>query len=114
MSRAVVASILAFAFTVPAVAGLAVTREKTACAILKRRAEAVIDQGRAGPASGWWCDPMVRFMPYGFWVISLQSGLPCSNGQKFCSSLIGWYAVRKRDGLVINWNMAQNVPGTPL
>jgi hypothetical protein len=71
-----------------------------------------LDQNITGPASLWWCEDIVpKFSPKKFFVIGLESGLPCPNNQKMCSNLIGWYGVRKLDGEVVAWDVADDVSG---
>jgi hypothetical protein len=43
----------------------------------------------------------------------LNSGLDCPTPIG-CSSLLGWYAVRKRDGQVRIWDVANLTLGKPL
>jgi hypothetical protein len=90
-----------------------ITTEHSACAALKQRAAIVLDQKISGPASGWWCDVQTT-KGSDFYMIGLHSGLPCKPPATACSSLIGWYAVRKSNGQVVQWNIEEDVPGDPL
>ncbi len=106
------ALLVAAVFPRPGLASPAVKTEQAACAALKRRLAHVLDQRRAGPASGWSCDVERNEAP-GFYIMRLNSGLDCPTPIG-CSSLLGWYAVRKRDGQVRIWDVANLTLGKPL
>lgn len=90
-----------------------VTNYRDACAVLKTQASKVIDQKFTGPVAKWSCDFIVsRYQPADYYVVGLH-GAPCKSGD--CgSNLIGWYAVRKQDGRVFYWNVADDVLADPL
>jgi hypothetical protein len=91
-----------------------IASEGAACTALKQRVAKSVDQKMAGPATDWRCDFIVKnYQPKDYYVASLHSGLPCPTSAA-CSSLIGWYAVRRADGKVIEWDLAQDVPGKQL
>jgi hypothetical protein len=87
-----------------------ITTEHAACEALKDRAAKLLDQKTAGPASGWTCDFAYREDP-AFYIMRLNSGITCPYP---CSNLLDWYAIRKKTGQVIYWDMAQDIPGKAL
>ena len=88
--------------------------EGAACIALKHRVAKIIDQKRAGPAASWSCDFIIkRYQPKEYYVAGLRSGLSCPTSSP-CSTLIGWYAVRRANGKVIEWDAAKDVPRKPL
>ena len=79
-----------------------ITTESHACTALKHALSAAHDQKIAGPESRWSCD-FATIGPSPYFLIGLH-GKPCEpNG---CwSNLFGWYAIRKSDGRIYEWDM---------
>src|SRR3954468_20621880 len=79
-----------------------------ACTVLKARMARFYRSSmatiNAAPTFGchWDVLPDDGAVP-GYFVIGLRSGRKC---QGICSNLVGWYAVRKRDAQVREWNTA--------
>lgn len=83
------------------------------CAIAKKRVHETL-KPNAGPVSRWRCDFVSpQYQPGEFYVLGLRGGVPCPSGVP-CSNLIGWFAVRKKDSRVYEWDISENVPGNPL
>jgi hypothetical protein len=114
--RAALFAIVMALLSTPVFAGEKITTGRAACQAIKARASKVLDQKIAGPASGWTCESG-DIRPDGgeyhpaYYIMRLNSDLKCSYP---CSNLLGWYAVRKSTGQVRNWDIAQDIPGSPL
>src|ERR1700754_235097 len=89
-----------------------VANENAACDLARMSVANFIDVKRAGPPSGWSCNAVPEETGR-YFVLGLHSGVPCPEDQS-CSTLIGWFGVRKDSGEVILWNMAENAPGGKL
>lgn len=91
-----------------------VTHEHKACVVTKKRVSQTLKL-TAGPISEWRCDFILpEFQPQDFYVLGLH-GSPCtSDPDTICSNLIGWFAVRKKDGKVYQWDVAEFRLGDPL
>lgn len=84
-----------------------------ACKAVTQRVAKVIHPS-AGPTSRWWCDVIPSpASPPGLYVIGLHSGTPCPADTP-CSNLMGWFAVRKKDGRVYEWDMGEDRLGRPM
>lgn len=58
-----------------------------------------------------FCDTVARSdSPPGFYVLGLHSTRRCPY---ICSSLLGWFAVRKADGRVFQWDVPSDRLGPP-
>jgi len=102
-SKFSIALLIAVSFVIVAQAKEPIRDERTACALLKRHMVKFLTRINALPAR---CDLTSPGVPADYYVIGLRSGhfRRCSD---VCgSSLLGWYAVRKRDGQVHKWNVA--------
>jgi hypothetical protein len=76
---------------------LPVRSENVACDLLKRRVATLYDLPVTGPPNlGWWCEFASGWNPE-LYVIALRSGRKCP---EICSNLMGWYAIRKANGEV--------------
>ena len=83
----------------PAVA-TPVKTEKAACALVK----ASVSASRHFPISTIaFCDMATN--PRGYYVLALHSSRRCDG---FCSTNMGWFAVRKATGRVYEWNVADD------
>jgi hypothetical protein len=80
----------------------AVTTAKEACAVAKTRVSAE----RHFPISVVaFCDQVdAAQSPKGYYVLALHGKRPDCTG--ICSTNMGWFAVRKSDGRVFEWNVS--------
>lgn len=86
-----------------------VRTEKAACERVKTRVSAA----RHFPMSTIaFCD-MVGTVdsPRGFYVLALHSNRRCEG---ICSTNMGWFAVEKRTGRVLEWDVAEDRLGQPI
>jgi hypothetical protein len=75
----------------------AVSNERAACALLKRRVAELGNLPPSGPPGlGWFCD-FASGWDRDLFVIALRSNRKCP---EICSNLMGWYAIRKSTGEV--------------
>jgi hypothetical protein len=71
-----------------------------ACRILKKTFSAAEDIPASGPMGfGWFCD-LANGGDNALYVIALRSNRPAPY-----SNLMGWYAVRRQDGFVTEWDV---------
>lgn len=79
-----------------------VSTEQVACDLTKARWTTV---HRASAARVAFCDNVVRDAnPPGYYVLALHSDRQCDG---ICSTNLGWYAVRKSDGEVFEWDVGE-------
>jgi len=95
------------------VAADAVKTGRAACAELKKHANLIADQRIAGPAREWRCDILSpKDQPKGYFVIGLRG--VCYDPDGCGSTLLGWYAVRRSDGSISEWDVGEDQLGKPL
>jgi hypothetical protein len=94
--------------TVAPLAAAPVRSAKAACERVKARVSAA----EHFPASiVAFCDPMAADNPKGFYVLALHSNGHCEG---ICSSNMGWFAVQKTTGRVLEWDVAEMKVGQPV
>jgi len=84
-------------------------REHRACKVTEKRVSRALKL-TARPISKWHCD-LIR-SDQDFYVLSLHAG-SCASGT-ICSTLIGYFALRRKDGKVYQWDIAEDRLGDPL
>lgn len=89
-----------------AASGLSAQR---ACGLLVAAAEQYVQPARK--PDGYYCEPHWTSSHYS--VFALRATATASSDPKWIgSNLVGWYAVRRSDGAVLEWNMGDEEPGT--
>jgi hypothetical protein len=105
------AGAIALAVSMPFDSALAAPEltEQQACDVLKQR----VAESRQIPVSSIaFCDVTVPdFTPAGLYVIGLHSNWKCTD---LCSTLMGWFAVRKVTGEVFDFDIIENKPASPI
>jgi hypothetical protein len=103
-------SLAIFAVSAQYALAASIRSDDAVCEVIKRRVEAAEKPKTASPVSNWWCDFVVdQYQPHAFWVVGLHSG-----GVLTGSDLMGWYAIRRKDGRVFSWKLTFDGPGKPL
>lgn len=101
-------AIVGFAAYTGCVSASPVKSEQGACQLLRHAA--VKYYSLNNPESSYFC---VRGgLSKNYYLFSLRaSDTALPNGGGFSvSNLLGWYAVRKRDGAVLEWDISEDVP----
>jgi len=80
-----------------------------ACEVTEKRVSEAL-KITAGPISKWHCDAYRSDQD--FYVLSLHGG--SCEPDTICSTLIGYFASRREDGKVYEWNIAEDRLGNPL
>lgn len=85
------------------------THLHNACEVTEKRVSQAL-KITAGPISKWRCDTYRSDQD--FYVLSLHGG--SCEPDTICSTLIGYFAFRREDGKVYEWNIAEDRFGDPL
>jgi hypothetical protein len=89
--------------------GRAVTSEEEACEILKRAAVEFC-LSRRNLAGRYYCDPLTEQALY--YVVGLR--YRTTPDELVGSNLVGWFAVQKSDGRVLEWDINEEASPAPL
>lgn len=83
--------------------------QRKACEVTEKRVSKTLKL-TAGPISNWRCDSIRSNRD--FYVLSLRGG--SCEPDVICSTLIGYFAFRRRDSKVYQWDIAEDRLGDPL
>jgi hypothetical protein len=96
--------LVGFVLSTNAHAGSA-SSEAVACALLKRAA-VTYHLSRHNLAGRYYCDALPERDEY--YVLGLRYQV--REDELVGSNLIGWFAIRKRDGLLMDWDINEDIP----
>lgn len=85
-----------------------VSSEQQACTLATAR---VVEVNRFPTAHVAACDPVMASDTPGYYVLALQSDRRCED---ICSTNLGWYAIRRSDGEVFDWDVGESRLGPPV
>ena len=62
----------------------------------------------------YYCEPHTASSRYYVFAVRSRDPAPANDPKWVGSSLVGWYAFRRKDGSVVEWNIADEGPGPVL
>ena len=110
MSPTVATTSAALALLSFASADAAMSRDR-ACEVVTTAAER---HARANKPSQYYCEPHTTSASYYVFAVRSSNPPPAENPNWVGSSLVGWYALRRKDGAVVEWDIVDEVPGRVL
>lgn len=111
VKRWLVSLIALLLFVMPVVAMSTPVSKSEACELLKRAALRHHFATASSPPGHYYCD--FDSSSGGYFVVSLHYSYKAPVGT-FGSNLIGWYAVRRIDGKIFEWDVANMRLGHPV